>query len=139
MDLSGIEYFIPNIAAYFNVDPATILMLVGAICTIANVLSRVIPDDAIGFWGVVRKIASILGVYVSNRVSTGITTNDVIKKVVGGEVGRVANQAILEAASDAESLIPEVVQDGGDLVIPAFPGFQPRGPDGKFRPKGVGE
>lgn len=106
MDLSIIEHFIPDIARFLNLEPATVIFLIGVICTIANVLSRVIPDDAVGFWGVVRKVSSILGVYVSNRISKGVSTNDVVKSVVE------AAPEILEPQPDAPA------------PVPAFPGFK---------------
>lgn len=41
-----------------------------------NVASRVIPDKATGFLGVVRQITSVVGVHVRNRVEKGVTTED---------------------------------------------------------------
>lgn len=127
MDLSGIEAFIPDIAAYFHVQPATLLLLIGIVCTGANIVSRLIPDDAVGFPGFVRKVCSVIGVYASNRVTSGISINDLGKKLVGSQVPLVTDIAIRNAAGDAAALIPEVVEDATDLVIPAFPGLQEKG------------
>lgn len=120
MDLSGVEAIIPPLAQYFNIEPATMLLITGVTVTVANVLSRVIPDDAKGILGGVRKVASVIGVYVSNRVTSGVTTNDVVREVVG-VIPVDAAKKVEELASQDDALIPKVTDVP---TVAAFPGLQ---------------
>lgn len=122
MDLSFLENLIPNLAAFFNVQPATMLLLVTIVVTTCNLVGRLIPDDKTGLLGLIRDVCKLLGVYAPNRVTAGITVNDVARSVVG-----TPEPEVREAAESPDSLIPEVVQDMGNLpsnVVPAFPGLQ---------------
>lgn len=109
MDLSFVESLIPNIAAWLNLDPATVLLLVLLVSVAANVAARLIPDTADGWLGEVRKICKVLGVYAQNRVAPGVKTADVVKQVVGQRVNEEVRDTIHEMASEADALIPEVV------------------------------
>jgi hypothetical protein len=154
MDLSMLEAMIPDIAGWLNIEPATLLLYMMLICTAANIVSRVIPDDVGGFWGQVRRICTIIGAYTPNRVTRGISVNDVARSIVAPAIDEV-----IEAASDPDSLIPEVERSstGGyrgspgntkpfeGPVVPAFPGLAEtdrRGRDaatGKFASRSKGE
>jgi hypothetical protein len=68
---------IPLIAGWLHIDPASLLLYLGALVTIANVVARLIPNDATGALGVIRKVAAVIGVYVSSRVTSGTSVNDV--------------------------------------------------------------
>ncbi len=74
MDLSDIATQIANL---FGVKASTLLLFIMIIGTAANAGARLIPDNAVGFWGAVRKVCSIIGVYIPSRVSPGVTVNDV--------------------------------------------------------------
>lgn len=67
------------IAGWLGIDPASLLALIPIFVIIFNTIARLIPDDSTGFLGVVEKIAKVLGVYVSNRVSSGMSLNDIAK------------------------------------------------------------
>lgn len=86
VDLSGIQDYIPNIAALLGLDPATVLLLLTIVVTAANITARLIPDTATGFLGGLRKVAKIIGMFVPNRVATGITVNDVAKAIVSNKI-----------------------------------------------------
>lgn len=125
MDLSGLQDLIPDIAGWLNVEPATLLLLLAIIGTTANVTSRLIPDDATGWLGTVRRIATVIGIYVPNRVTNGITVTDVAKAVVANKVEDVKRE-VVEKASEAPALIPivaEAIEHETEKVIPAFPGL----------------
>lgn len=131
MDLSVLQDILPDLAGYLNLDPATVLLYIGIICTGCNIVGRLIPDDATGVVGQVRDIVKMIGFYAPNRVSRGVTVNDVVNQVIGaGDSNRV-----VEMAKDDDALVPEVVEDR--KIVPAFPGRAGpnRGPDGKFVPK----
>lgn len=105
MDLSGLEHFIQNIAAFFNVDPSTILLFVGVFVAVCNLAGRLIPDEATGWKGAVRKFCKLVGMYASNRVTKGMSVNDVTKvlldsKVAGArdDVWKFASQTVEDAA-----------------------------------------
>lgn len=110
MDLSGIENLIPNLAAFFNVDPATILLLVTIFVALCNLAGRIIPDDATGVLGTVRKVCKLIGLYASNRVTKGVSVNAVANVLLDskvterGEGGKfVATKTVEEAASNLKS------------------------------------
>jgi hypothetical protein len=71
------------LATLFGVDPSTFLLIVGLVVCVCNLAGRYIPDDATGTLGVVRKIAKVLGLYLSNRVSSGVSVNDTARAVAG--------------------------------------------------------
>lgn len=121
MDLSFLEHLIPNLAAYFNVQPSTVLLLVTILVTACNLIGRVIPDDKTGVLGMIRDVCKLLGVYAPNRVTSGISVNDVARSVVSQ-----ADNSVLAAAESPDSLIPEIMQDrdARQQVVPAFPGLQ---------------
>ena len=76
MDISNLA---PEIAKLFGVQPSTLVLLIMIITTAANAGARLIPSDATGFLGGLRKVCSIVGVYVQNRVTSGVTVTDVAK------------------------------------------------------------
>lgn len=134
MDLSLLQQFIPNIAAWLHLAPATLLFYIGLIATIANVTTRLIPDDSTGWKHTVRSIAAVIGIYVPNRVSAGITVSDVAKQVLGQQDDKQTSEAIQDLAGQDQALIPQTVENQPDKpVVAAFPGLS-RGPDGKFLP-----
>lgn len=49
---------------------------------IANLASRLIPDDSTGAMGWAQKIAKVVGLYASNRVTKGVTQNSVIEAML---------------------------------------------------------
>lgn len=130
MDLSLIQDYIPDIARWLNVSPATVLLLVTLVVTVANVTGRLIPDDKGGVMGVLRVISKIIGLVVANRVVGKVTPNDAAK-VVAAQAESWTKVDLPEVVQDvAES----VLEDKIDQVVPAFPRFK-RDEDGRFAPK----
>lgn len=119
MDLSLLQQLVPDLAGWLHLPPSTLLLYIILIGTGSNIVSRVIPDDVTGFWGGVRRLATVLGAYVPNRITSGVTTNDVVRQIVTP----ASNQAI-QAAEQPGTLIHEVVDDMANKpVVPAFPGL----------------
>lgn len=75
---------------------------------ICNFISRKIPDDATGFLGFLNAVTKLIGLYTSNKVSSGVTVNDVAKATVQ-EVPKVAKSVIEDRI--AESVQPLVSRD----------------------------
>src|SRR3546814_20516430 len=82
-----------------------------------NLGGRLIPDDATGWLGFVRKICKRVGLYASNRITSKLTVNKI-----------------------PEPTVPNVNELGKQLEpVKAFPGLPERGADGKFKKKEQGE
>ena len=110
MNLQGFEDMIPHVAQYLNVEPATVLLLVGLIVAISNLLGRLIPDDKVGVLGTIRTIAKFIGLYASNRIASGLTVNEIAKTTV----------PMIEQISEVQ----ESMESKIETATAAFPGFQ---------------
>jgi hypothetical protein len=73
------DYFINQIAAWAGINPMLIPFILAFVVAAANLIGRLIPDDATGFLGVIRKIAKVVGLYLSNRISSGVSVNAVTR------------------------------------------------------------
>lgn len=111
VNLSGIEHYIPNVAAFLGVDPATALFLVTVIVVLANLTSKFIPDDKTGILGAIRKVATFVGIAASNRISAGLTVNEVVKSTV----------PIVEHIGEVQEQMESKLEGFGE-VVQAFPG-----------------
>lgn len=133
IDLSFLEDWIPNLAALINVEPATVVFYVGLICMAANMIGRLIPDDAVGVKGVIRDVAKFIGAYTQNRVTTGVKTGDVIKGIVESRVERKQEGKL--QTLELEDVVPAPVAEQLEeelpptpTPVPAFPGLLNRKP-----------
>lgn len=124
-ELNGIEHYIPDVAAMLGVEPATVLLFVGLTVALANLAGRLIPDDATGWLGAIRKVCKFIGLYASNRIASGLTVNEIAKTTVPiiEEIGEVQEQM--------ESKFTNVTK-----AFPGFDGGPTRDPaTGKFKKK----
>ena len=103
VDLSGVQDYIPNIAAWLGIQPSSALLLVGLVVTAANLGGRVIPDTATGPLGVVRRICKLIGLFVPNRVAPNVSVNDVAKAVI--------TRKTPDLAATVTSEVKEVLRD----------------------------
>lgn len=76
MDLENLA---GQIAGLVGVEPSTLVLLIMIVGTLANAGARLIPDDAVGFWGGVRRVCAVIGVYIPSRISPGVSVNDVAR------------------------------------------------------------
>lgn len=60
-------------------DGVGIIALYAFLALTSRVVARVIPDDKTGFLGLVRKVTRVIGIDVSNRITSGVSINDVSK------------------------------------------------------------
>jgi len=70
------------VAHLMGVKPMTALATLVIVSAGLNLLGRAIPDDAKGPLGIVRKIAKTGGLYLSNRISTGVSINRAVRENV---------------------------------------------------------
>jgi hypothetical protein len=100
----------------FGLSSAHVIVLLVTISLVSQVIGRLIPDDATGLLGVIRQISKVLGLYVSNRVSSGVSVNDVTRSVVESalpdRVTDIENRAILKPFPEAEVHVSTRGKDG---------------------------
>lgn len=99
--MEQILLLLPNL---LGLDPGTFALLLGVTVVVANVTSKLIPESATGALGVVRQLASILGVALSNRITPNVTSKDISKAVAAG----IPDSSVREAAA----ALPEAVATG---------------------------
>lgn len=125
------EQALNAVAHATGLDPLTIVGILPVVVIALNLLGRAIPDDKTGFLGYVRMIAKIGGLYLSNRVASGISTNSVVKVAAGlkpvAEVPELFDR-LVDAPAPALELTEDLTPS---TQKPLFPGVD-RGPDGKF-------
>lgn len=73
----GVDY----IQLYFGIDGTTLLATLAFVSIICRLVGNLIPDDKKGWLGVVRNVCQILGLYASNRLTSGVSVNDVARVV----------------------------------------------------------
>lgn len=49
---------------------------------LAQLIGRLIPDDATGILGVIRKVAKVVGLYVANRVTADKDTDAAAREAI---------------------------------------------------------
>jgi len=113
------DSIINQIAQWLGVDPSVIIALIPTLVFFFNLAARAIPDDATGALGILRKIVKVLGLYLSNRVTSGVTVNDAAKAT----------------AQAFELGMPETRPDAYEEPVPT-PSQQERDGRGRFIKKG---
>lgn len=98
------EQLILLIPKYLGIDPEAFTLWLLLIVTVANVLSKAIPESATGFLGGVRKVSSIIGIEMSNRITPNVSSKDIGKAIAAG----IPDEKVKEAAA----ALPEAVQTG---------------------------
>lgn len=76
------DHLIPDLAGLLGLDPTTTLFLWFVIYVAANAISRLIPEDAVGWQRHVRTVASIIGVHVKNRVHAKVTPEAITQAMI---------------------------------------------------------
>lgn len=97
------------VASYIGVSVPTLVFLMFAANQIAKFGSRIIPNDATGFWAVLRNICAVVGVDPSSRITAGVTVQDQAK-------------AALTPPND-KSIAQQVAEDKGVPVSDVIPGI----------------
>lgn len=68
-----------DIANALGIPPAAIPIILGALYLACKTVSRLIPDTATGWQGMLRTVAGIVSVDISSRIAPGITIASVAK------------------------------------------------------------
>lgn len=108
------------LAAQIGVEPAVLVLVGGMIVSFANLTSRLIPDDAIGMLGIMRKVCRVVGLYASNRVTGNVSANDILRGAVEHGIAPVTHADFIEESSPP---MPEPTFLSGKMI---------RGKDGRF-------
>lgn len=116
--------FIPDIARLLGVDESDLVLGIGLLVAASNIVSRLIPDNAIGWLATLRTVAKFIGLHVQNRVAQGVKTSDVVKAVVGTQIEGQVEAQIREMAADSDALIPAVVEAPAAPVLSPFERFK---------------
>lgn len=101
LDLNEIAAMFSNL---FGVEVAHVITLLLLFSLVARIAGKLIPDDATGVLGVIRMIATVVGLGFSNRISSGVSESDVVKVVaeskdrVRGEDGKFTDATVKEVA-----------------------------------------
>lgn len=104
-----------QIFGWLGLDGSSALALILLISMISNLLYRLIPDDAEGFLGQIKPILRVVGLYASNRISHGVTVNDVAKEAINAQTGAITRKTE-EVAQRVDERIEDVVDQIEDRV-----------------------
>lgn len=75
------DQIIDGIVAAIGIDPMALMGFLALISLVSQLIGKAIPDEATGFLGLVRKIAKVIGLYVTNRTgNSGFSTAEIHKR-----------------------------------------------------------
>lgn len=77
------DSMVSYVAGLLGISPVTLILVLGVVVAVCNLVGKLIPDDATGTLGLVRKVCKVLGLYVSTRITSGVTVNDTARVVAG--------------------------------------------------------
>jgi hypothetical protein len=111
------------ILSWLGIEGSSVLLTLIFVSMISNFLYRLIPDDAVGWKGAIKPILKVVGMYASNRITAGISVNDVARDV---------QQRVDDRIEEVVDNVEDTVRD----IVPAFPGLRNReqNADGSFKP-----
>jgi hypothetical protein len=75
------DSILTTVAGALGISPITLVLLLGVVVAVCNLVGKLIPDDATGTLGLVRKVCKVLGLYISTRITSGVTVNDTARVV----------------------------------------------------------
>ena len=76
-----------------GIESSSWVLLFTLIVLVSNLVTRVIPDDAKGTLLLLKRITKAIGLYASNRVTSGVTVNEVAKTTIQ-EIPKVAKSVL---------------------------------------------
>lgn len=107
---------------WLGISGTSVMVTLLVVSTICNTIARAIPEDATGWKGVVRQICKIIGLYVSSRVTNGISVTDVARSMVQAP----PSDPQTDAAIDQRIADTPVDPPADAPVTPAFPNLATR-------------
>lgn len=78
--MNDIVNFVPYLAANLHVAPATLLFWLFVFRLSANAGARLIPADAVGWKGSLRKACAFAGIHISDRITSDQKASDILKE-----------------------------------------------------------
>lgn len=98
-----------------GLDPTTFALVLGVLVAVCNLLGKLIPDSATGPLGILRKVCKVLGLYITNRLTPGVSAGDVTRSIAATLPDHVIQEASgslagavktgIEAGSIAASIV----------------------------------
>jgi hypothetical protein len=73
----NLNALVPDVARALGLSPSLLLILLMYVPRLARAVGRAIPDDATGFPGFARRLCAVVSADVPNRVTSGVTTDEV--------------------------------------------------------------
>ena len=73
-----------SIVDAIGMETAALMGVLALAALVFRAIGNAIPDSATGVMGLVRRVAKVLGLYVSNRINKGESTASIAKKVNDG-------------------------------------------------------
>lgn len=117
--MDAINWLMDSITAHLGLTGQALFTTLIAISLIARLFAKWIPDDKTGVLGFIRDACKFLGLYVSNRITSGISVGDVAKDVVNSDTIEVADAAHRLAAN----AIKQPKRGEGGRFLPHDSGF----------------
>lgn len=120
-----------SVASALGISPTWMATLIPITIMLFNLLGRLIPDTATGPLGILRKVAKVLGLYLSNRIEPGITVNSAAEEAVRQtdaiDSAVNASRDVTRAATDVIEKVEQVT-----TVVEAIQEVMPQTQRGKL-------
>lgn len=82
-----------TVGSFLGLEPAEVFGVLAVVSLVCRLIGKAIPDDAGGLLGFIRTGCKVLGLYVSNRVTSGISTTDAARGALTiANVAKVARE-----------------------------------------------
>lgn len=114
------------IVRQIGVEPDYLALYLGLFVAVCNIVGKLIPESAVGWLGVVRKIAKVGGLYISQRITPGVTTTTISKAIAAD----VPDAMIRESASGLKDAVHTGTEAGmlAGAIVDSVRGRRPGEP-----------
>lgn len=93
---------------WLGIDGGSALSLILLTSLVSNFLYRLIPDDATGWRGAIKPILRVVGLYASNRLTAGISVNDIATEIANTRMARTSDSVEQRVDERIEEVVAEV-------------------------------
>lgn len=97
------------VTGLMHMDGNTMLTGLIVASVVCQAVGKLIPDDATGWKGVLRKGSKVVGLYVSNRITGNVSVSTIAKAAIAPPVVEEIADKIPEVA-EAEKELPILTQ-----------------------------
>lgn len=73
------DAIVTGLLSTIGLEGSALLGVLALVSLVARLIGKAIPDSATGALGIVRKVAKVVGLYVSNRINAAETEATVAK------------------------------------------------------------